>query len=250
MRKSIDTYVQGIAHDNAASIINGYDSIADYIISVAENGTGYEEFFDDDELDETGEPTDEQIDELKAYLNENYDYLPECNLEDIAMENGLELIDTTSAKNGYPQDLQKAIIGFDTFEQAEKLAKETGLSIEAFKKRDGWDLWHRTGCQMGDPFLRTADDFGDDYLGYTKEDLDCFYENEVQPFVSDFDDFDSLRCFLDKMEKIKDEIEDAEDDELVLACCGEYYSTIKKRTMSYTYDTNHYAIGLIDRNKD
>lgn len=250
MRKSIDTYVQGIAHDNAESIINGYDSIADYIISKAENGTGYEEFFDDNELDETGEPTQEQIDELKAYLNENYDYLPECNLEDIAEQNGLELIDTTSAKNGYPQDLQKAIIGFDTFEQAEKLAKETGLSIEAFKKCDGWDLWNRTGCQMGDPFLRTADDFGDDYLGYTKDDLDCFYENEVQPFVSDFDDFDSLRCFLDKMEKIKDEIENAEDDELVLACFGEYYSTIKKRTMSYTYDTNHYAIGLIERNKD
>ena len=40
MRKSIDTYVQGIAHDNAESIINGYDSIADYIISTAENGTG------------------------------------------------------------------------------------------------------------------------------------------------------------------------------------------------------------------
>lgn len=76
MRKSIDTYVQGIAHDNAESIINGYDSIADYIIRTAENGTGYEEFFDNNELDETGEPTEDQIDELKAYLNENYDYLP------------------------------------------------------------------------------------------------------------------------------------------------------------------------------
>lgn len=139
MRKSIDTYVQGIAHDNAESIINGYDSIADYIISTAENGTGYEEFFDNNELDETGEPTQEQIDELKAYLNENYDYLPECNLEDIAAQNGLELIDTTSARNGYPQDLQKAIIGFDTFEQAEKLAKETGLRIEFFQQHDGWD---------------------------------------------------------------------------------------------------------------
>ena len=76
MRKSIDTYVQGIAHDDAEFIVNGSESIADYIIKTAENGTGYEEFFDDDELDETGEPTDEQIDELKAYLNQNYNYLP------------------------------------------------------------------------------------------------------------------------------------------------------------------------------
>ena len=76
MRKSIDTYVQGIAHDDAEFIVNGSESIADYIIQTAENGTGYEEFFDDDELDETGEPKQEQIDELKAYLNENYNYLP------------------------------------------------------------------------------------------------------------------------------------------------------------------------------
>lgn len=248
MRKSIDTYVQGIAHDNAEFIVNGSESIADYIIQSAENGTGYREYFDDDELDETGDPTNEQIDELKDYLNENYGYLPAIALSDIAEENGLELIDTTSARNGYPQDLKNAIIGFDSFEQAEKLAKENGMSIEAFKKRDGWDLWYRTGCKMGTPFLRTADDFGDDYRGYSKDDLEDFYLNEVQPMVSDFEDFDSLRCFLDKMEKIKDEIENAEDGEVVITCCGEYYDTIKKHVMSYTYDTNHYTIGLIDRN--
>lgn len=93
MRKSIDTYVHGIAHDNAEFIVNGSDSIAEYIINTAENGTGYEEFFDDDELDETGDLTEDQIDELKAYLNENYEYLPSprdgkrrivlCNIIDI-----------------------------------------------------------------------------------------------------------------------------------------------------------------------
>lgn len=172
------------------------------------------------------------------------------DLAEIASENGLQVIDTTASRTGYPEALQKAIIGFDTFEQAEELAKENGLSIEAFKKSNGWDLWYRTGCQMGTSFLRSADDCGDDYRGYTKEDLEDFYLNEVQPMVSDFEDFDSLRCFLDKMEKIKDEIVDAEDDELVLSCCGEYYATIKARVMSYYYDAHSYAIGLIDRNCD
>lgn len=172
------------------------------------------------------------------------------DLAEIASENGLQVVDTTASRTGYPEALQKAIIGFDTFEQAEELAKENGLSIEAFKQHDGWDLWYRTGCQMGEAFLRSAEDFGDDYRGYTKEDLEGFYLNEVQPMVSDFEDFDSLRCFLDKMEKINDEIEDAEDDELVLTCCGEYYATIKARVMSYYYDAHSYAIGLIDRNCD
>lgn len=78
MRKSIDTYVQSITRDDKQFILEGgYESIADYIISGAENGTGYYEYFDDSELDESGEPTEEQIDELKNYLNDNYNYIPE-----------------------------------------------------------------------------------------------------------------------------------------------------------------------------
>lgn len=83
MKHSIDTYVQSIAHDYAIIIHeNGYASIADYIISDAEI-VGWYEFFDDEELDETGEPTVVQIEELKDYLLMYYDYLPDLpELED------------------------------------------------------------------------------------------------------------------------------------------------------------------------
>lgn len=170
------------------------------------------------------------------------------DIEDIAYENGLELIDTTSAMNGYPQCLKRAVIGFDTFEEADKLAKEKGLSIEIFTKRDGWNLWYRTGDKAWEPFERSAEEYGDDKREFSEGDLEGFYENEVQPFVLDFADFASLRSFLDNKEKIYDEIEEAEDDELVITLDGNYYETIKKTTMEYEYDTHHYAIGLIDRN--
>lgn len=76
MRKSIDTYVNSIIRDNKQFILEGgYNSVADYIISNAENGAGYYEYFDDSELD-GDEPSAEQIDELKNYLNDNYNYLP------------------------------------------------------------------------------------------------------------------------------------------------------------------------------
>ena len=169
------------------------------------------------------------------------------DLAEIASENGLQLIETTASRTGYPERLQKAIIGFDTFEQAEELAKENGLSIEIFQKRDGWDLWYRTGCTAYEPFRRSAEDFGDDYSEFSKDDLEDFYENEVQPMVSDFENLDALRSFLDQKEKIQDEIADAEDDEIVITCSGEYYDTIKERTMAYSYDSHSYAIGLIDR---
>ena len=78
MRKFIDTYVQSIVRDNKRFIIEGgYESVADYIISGAENGIGYYEYFDDFELGESGEPTQGQIDELKNFLSDNFNYIPE-----------------------------------------------------------------------------------------------------------------------------------------------------------------------------
>lgn len=76
MKKSIDTYVQSIAHDNEQYINENAITVAEYIINSAENGTGYYEFFDDSEL-EGNEPSEEQVDELKDYLNSNYNYIPE-----------------------------------------------------------------------------------------------------------------------------------------------------------------------------
>lgn len=73
MRKSIDTYLKSIMHDNEDYIRDNYDSFAAYIIDKAINNTGWREFFDDSELDETGEPSKEQIDEVKKYLYQYYD---------------------------------------------------------------------------------------------------------------------------------------------------------------------------------
>ena len=172
------------------------------------------------------------------------------DLESIAEEYGLEVITTTSARNGYPQRLRPAIIGFDAFEQAVEIAANEGLSIEIFTKRDGWSLWYRTGDHALAPFERDGAEYGDEYRQYSKDDLEGFYENEVQPSVNAFDDFASLRCFLDIMEEIRDKIEDADDDEIILASYGGYYDTIKKTTMEYVYDTHHFAIGLIEREKE
>ena len=187
---------------------------------------------------------------LKPYRNTAKRDDMRKDLESIAEENGLEVITTTSARNGYPQRLQRAIIGFETFEDAEKMANENGLSIEIFTKRDGWSLWYRTGNHALAPFERDCAVYGDEYRQYSKQDMEGFDANEVQPSVYIFDDFESLRCFLNIMEEIRDKIEDADDDEIILASLGGYYDTIKKTTMSYVYDTHHFAIGLIDRENE
>lgn len=73
MRKSIGTYLKAIMHGNEDYIRDNYASFADYILDNAINNTGWREFFDDSELDETGEPSKEQIDEAKKYLYQYYD---------------------------------------------------------------------------------------------------------------------------------------------------------------------------------
>lgn len=68
-------------------------------------------------------------------------------LQEIAKEYNLELIATTTAATGYPQELKRALIGFTSYEQAEMVAerhgRELGLVFDCFEKRDGWTFWSR-----------------------------------------------------------------------------------------------------------
>jgi len=80
-------------------------------------------------------------------------------LETIAYENSLEYIETTVGMNGYPKCIRGAIIGFETFEEAEKLAKEHGLCIRTFFKRDGWQLYQRDSNTTWGPLEIGCDDY-------------------------------------------------------------------------------------------
>ena len=108
---------------------------------------------------------------------------------DLAAQGGFELIETTSERSGYPLNLKKAIIGFESMEEAREYAEQHDLSIEIFHKRDGWNVWYRTGDREYEPFTRTAEQYGDDYNLFTAEYADYYYENEVKEIISDFDNF-------------------------------------------------------------
>lgn len=167
-------------------------------------------------------------------------------LENIAYQNGLELIETTSERNGYPAHIKKAIIGFDTFEEAENIAKENNLSIEIFTKRDGWQLYYRTGDRTYEPFSNSASDYGENYNEFSIEDIDTFYEEEVKPFLEQFDDFDSVSSFIDMKKEILERLEMIDEDEIVITNEGRYYETIQKKSMRFYHDTKTKVIGLIE----
>lgn len=71
MKKAIDTLIKGVARENADYIDT---TVARYLIDSAESEEfGWHWFFDGEEIEENGEPTDEQISEVKDYLNNYWD---------------------------------------------------------------------------------------------------------------------------------------------------------------------------------
>ena len=169
------------------------------------------------------------------------------SLESIAYENSLQYIETTTGMNGYPEHLHGAIIGFETFEEAEKLAKEHGLCIRTFFKRDGWQLYQRNSNTTWEPMKITASDYGGDYKQFTNDiSQEDFIEEELLPSLS-ATTFGDIINITNTYEELFDKITDAEDDELVIAdTFGGYVETIKKELMEWSNDSKTWVIGVME----
>ncbi len=149
------------------------------------------------------------------------------SINEIASENGLHVIDTTTGLNGYPRALKKAIIGFDDFEQAEN-----------------------------DAFERSASDYGENFQQFEANmSQDDFLQqvgasSYIDELADEEDGLDRIEEYMKDLRKLYNAIAKAADDEIVIADGDVYVETIKKKTMQYSYDTKNYVIGLINNNDD
>src|SRR5574344_1968453 len=103
----------------------------------------------------------------------------ELSLREISDIEGLKYVETTSGMNGYPENIQDAIVGFDNWEQMEEIAEKYSLSPINLHKRDGWRLYERMGMAT-EPFENSSDDYGDDYF---EEDDAEFYQKQIMEDV-------------------------------------------------------------------
>lgn len=178
------------------------------------------------------------------------------SINEIAGENDLQVINTTTGLNGYPQSLKEAIIGFENFEQAEKLAEEYHLDIEMFTKRDGWQFWNRDNSRAYDAFERSASDYGENFQQFEANmSQDDFLQqvgaaSYIDELADEEDGLDRIEEYMKDLRKLYNAIAKAADDEIVIADGDVYVETIKERTMQYSYDTKNYVIGLINNNDD
>lgn len=226
---------------------------AEEVMESIERATISREITDEDEFSTALEQLDlKKADHIYSFvdgseflvcLSEDWDY--EEDLCDIADENGLEVVDTTSERSGYPRNLKKVLVGFDSFEQAEQISKENGLALIWIDRRDGWQLWHR-GETAYEPMSIEEMDFGEDYS--FEDDSERFMEmarERISEMCEEGASFDDIRSYMDKVEKVNDAIEDLEDDQTVVTYCGEYYDTIKLHPIYFSYDTKTTQLAAI-----
>lgn len=173
------------------------------------------------------------------------------DLKSIAYENGLQIVETTTATNGYPQECRFAIVGFGYFCDADFLSIKYGLRITTLYKKDGWALWVRNNDTTSSPLEITCEDYGDDYRDYDGGSQRLYYEDEINSIdFLDFNNFSELKEFIEEREKVYNEIADASTDQLVITCNGRYFETIDKRAMQWSFDTNNYIIALVQDDKE
>lgn len=167
---------------------------------------------------------------------------------DLAEQLGLDIVSVTESSNGYPQNVQLALIGFDNFDQAEDVANANDLTIVSIYKRDGWNLWAEQGAACG-PIKLGAEDYGDDYMSFDsswdEEDL----TDDLRRAIDGIEELDDIFTIVDFYKKFKEELDDTSDDEQVIARMydADTIEIIKKEVMSWHDDANSSttAIALI-----
>ena len=166
---------------------------------------------------------------------------------DIAIERGLSVKEITYGMNGYPSNLgDRAVIGFDSFEDAEKFASEFGGIISHFETKNGWRFWNNRGeAYKAYSFQDYLNDLGDNYYLVDESTINDHIKKNLHNLVEDFDgDFKSIVEYIEYSNDLLSEIEWAGYDEVVIT--NNYsFSTIKKTMMGYHEDNTSYAIGVL-----
>ena len=167
----------------------------------------------------------------------------ELSLREIADIEELEYVETTSGTNGYPQNIQGAIVGFEDWEQLEKIAIKYNLNAINLHRRDGWQLYERKGS-ASEPYKNSSNDYGDDYCEYN--DADNYQKSEIEDILpyAEFTTFEDIEKWLKERKEIYDELLTCGENEIVITYQGRFYKKIEKVSMSFIYDTHYYIIGL------
>ena len=205
----------------------------------------FDDSFDFYELSETGSDNPFRI---QVMINPDM-YVNSHELRDMITDDqdGLDGEEITSGSNGYPLNLRGAVVGFDSYKQAEQIASLYGVEVVSLRRRDGWQLYESLGRAY------------EDYDMMDVYDCDCNHSiyGDAAEFVktidevmadADEDDFEGdYSDFMARMQSLKDRVlAENTDGRFFLVPCDEWdaYKLIDRKAASYSYDVWTYDIAL------
>ena len=162
------------------------------------------------------------------------------NFKKIAEENNLSVVELSNGK--------EALIHFESFEQAEKIADAYGLDTVYLKKKDG-ESWKIYSYMPLGPIEVSALELGDDFEEWSS--VEDFFENEIRAYLPDSlnnGDYD-FEEFIKKTEDWKEiyhNLLKLKEGEIVLTYENRYLDTVKKEATYFEdyFNSRYEAIGV------
>lgn len=155
----------------------------------------------------------------------------------------IDYVEVTEGMNGYPQNLQAALVGFASFEEAEKFAKENDFRVVRLHKRAGWSLWECQGRAF-EPMNPDASWYGELYSDYGSMTEDEFFDEFITEDISGIGNMECLKEFVKGMDELWNRFQELQPGERIVLREGDYYDTIGSDLMKWSEDTHTYIIAV------
>lgn len=171
---------------------------------------------------------------------------------DLAEEWGLDIVEITQGVNGYPKGLYKALMGFDTFENAEAFADEVNGEVVLLTKRDGHQLWFNGGRQYEALERAKFIDENEEEMFTSVESFESWATSEIESMIGMGDNIYDIKNASANFVEICDAIYDMnEESEICIVSKCNYGYEIESRYVTRIHeDVTTYAIAVVDRETD
>lgn len=175
-------------------------------------------------------------------------------------ENNYTTVETTSARNGYPEHLVNAVIGFKTFDEAKDYADVNKMELIWLDRKDGWNLWHR-GNQAYFPLTINEETLNDcQHIIRDVSEVNIMMQEEVNLIFEDSEPEDArttaekLKAYASYFEELASVAEDLDDEIIILDSngymredCKELpaWEVVQEHPIEWREDTQHTILAAI-----
>lgn len=170
------------------------------------------------------------------------------SISDVANEEGLEIVTTTDDANGYPTSLKAGLmVDDDNPEVLTKIADRYGLTVVEVFRKNGWNLWARSGnVGMPEPF---------DMLSFNGNNVKMWQDTErdreglLEDYkceVAEAEDYDSVKEINARYDEIFEALDRVGEQQVVRTEFNSFAEITPRFTMAYEDDGTIHTYALVN----